>query len=465
MLGWSLAFVSNRRHPAPSPIPPAKAGPPAREIGWLPDWVYTGGRFETGLAFFADARGKITRFTREPADLAVARRLSGQAALPGLINGHAQSWRRVLRGRLDPAERSSVAARLDPAGLYDAVRMAFVEMLLHGITCVAEFHTLLHRPDGAPWPEPNLPDQAILRAARDTGIRLALFKVADAHADSDLRPGAAPPCSVTADPDRFLHDLDTLCEQVAREYPGDDTWVGVGVRSPRSLPREYLQAVGAHAHARRLRLHIPLAGRTAPAAARLAEAGLIDKRFTAVHAAGLTDEDIQILGPARAAVCVCPTAARLRGDPPAPADRLLAAGAEIALGADVQLHSDLLEEARWLGMHTAEGPEPPAPLDAAARFHAATVAGARSLGAPSGALEIGRPADFFTINLYDPTLAGVAPDTLLAGLLQALERRAVREVWVGARPCVANGRHPYQGAVVNRFVELQQRLRGVAPPA
>ena len=42
----------------------------AREGGWLPDLVYTGETFEAGLAFFADATGRITRFSREPADLA-----------------------------------------------------------------------------------------------------------------------------------------------------------------------------------------------------------------------------------------------------------------------------------------------------------------------------------------------------------------------------------------------------------
>jgi len=47
----------------------------------------------------------------------------------------------------------------------------------------------------------------------------------------------------------------------------------------------------------------------------------------------------------------------------------------------------------------------------------------------------------------------------------SLERRAIREVWVGARQCVTNGRHPYQGAIVSRFVELQRRLWGGASSA
>src|SRR6187401_2965424 len=101
--------------PAPSfaPVPAAvvKSGVPhgAREGGWLPDCVYTGEKFEFGLAFFADALGRVTRFSREPADLTAARRLAGQAALPGLVNAHSHSFLRVLRGRTEQRGREVVA--------------------------------------------------------------------------------------------------------------------------------------------------------------------------------------------------------------------------------------------------------------------------------------------------------------------------------------------------------------------
>src|SRR4029434_5695896 len=107
------------------------------------------------------------------------------------------------------------------------------------------------------------------------------------------------------------------------------------------------------------------------------------------------------------------------------------------------LQIDLLKDARLLEYHlrvlreqrtglAADGPT--------ALFHAATVTGARSLGATSGALEVGRPADFFTVNLYDPSIAGADPETLLANILFSMERRAIRDVWVGARQRISNGR-------------------------
>jgi formimidoylglutamate deiminase len=93
-------------------------------------------------------------------------------------------------------------------------------------------------------------------------------------------------------------------------------------------------------------------------------------------------------------------------------------------------------------------------------LHAATFTGARSLGATTGALEVGRPADFFTVNLYDPALAGADAESLLANIIFSGERRAVRDVWIGARQRLAGGRHVNQGPIVGRFVDLQKRLWG-----
>src|SRR5439155_20464629 len=134
----------------------------------LPDCVYTGEKFETGLAFFADAVGRITRFSREPADLATARRLEGQAALPGLVNAHSHAFQRVLRGRTEQRAKEAVEralARLSDEDIFDTARMVFMKMLLAGVICVGEFHYLHHRPDGTPWPDVNHVSREIVRAA------------------------------------------------------------------------------------------------------------------------------------------------------------------------------------------------------------------------------------------------------------------------------------------------------------
>ena len=73
-------------------------------------------------------------------------------------------------------------------------------------------------------------------------------------------------------------------------------------------------------------------------------------------------------------------------------------------------------------------------------------------------LEPGKPADFFTLDLDDPSIAGLSAEALLPGILFASSRAAVREVIVGGKPIVSEGRHLIQEEVVERFNELQRRL-------
>lgn len=452
------------REPAPLSAAVAKSGVPhgATEHGWLPDCVYTGEKFETGLAFFADAVGRIVRFSREPADLAAARRLSGQAALPGLVNTHSHAFHRVLRGRAEQRSRSAdplagwrealdrATQRATAEEVFDAARMAFMEMLLAGITCVGEFHSAPSPPEGAAGPDANSIRREIIRAAHEVGIRIALLNAAPARADA------------------FVRDVEALRAVVEKEFPADEAWLGVAVDSLAALPLDQLKIVATYARAQRMRLHghvsarpgeVSASGRTP--VALLAEHGFLDKRFTAIDAIHLTDDDVKLLGAARASVCACPITAQNLGLGIAPLEKLVAAGAGIALGTDSHTQIDLLKEARLLEyqLRTARQQRGAFAADATtALFHAATFTGARSLGATGGALEVGRPADFFTVNLFDPSIAGAEPDALLANVVFALERRAVRDVWVGARQRVTGGRHPLHGPIVGRFVEAQRRI-------
>ncbi len=470
--------------PATAAKPPGAAAP--KEIGWLPDCVYTGEKFETGMAFFADGTGRIVRFSREPADLAAAKRLPGQAALPGLVNTHAESWQRVLRGRFETrlrTDRDTVGnwreaheralGALGAEDIYDAAKMAFIEMLIAGITCVGECHFLHRQADGTPWPEPLAAAKAILRAAHDTGIRIALLNGAWGRADFRQPAGSGPARSMIASAEAFVRETEALRDYIEKNHPGDEAWIGVAARSLGAVPLEYLKAVATYVRAKRLRLHLRLGetatereacvaeyGRTP--AVLLAEHGLLDKRFTAVHGGCLGEEDIRALGAAHAVVCACPASewAQMAGG--VPAGKLLAAGATLALGTGDAQQINLLEDARLVDANLRASRERAA-LDgdaATALFHLATVAGARSLGAPGGALEVGRPADFFTVNVYDPSIAGAAPETLLSAVTLAVSPRAIREVWVGARARVTQWRHPAQSGATTRFTEMQKRIWG-----
>jgi formimidoylglutamate deiminase len=88
----------------------------------------------------------------------------------------------------------------------------------------------------------------------------------------------------------------------------------------------------------------------------------------------------------------------------------------------------------------------------------ATETGARSLAAPGGKLEPGRPADFFTVDLSDPSIAGANASSLLNNILFSAERTAIRDVAVGGEFVIRHGRHRLQDEILENFDALQRTL-------
>jgi formimidoylglutamate deiminase len=210
--------------------------------------------------------------------------------------------------------------------------------------------------------------------------------------------------------------------------------------------------------------------------------GLLNEHFTAVHAIHVTPKAIASFAETRAMVCACPTTERNLGDGVVPADEYLKHGVSISLGTDSHAQIDLFEDARELEYHlrlqkleravlsvrrptVSEGrprdealPHDRASDTARVLFDCATVNGARSIGAPGGELASGRPADFFTVNLDDPSITGASNEDLLRAIVFASSRATIREVIVAGKPIVSEGQHLMQEEVVERFNELQKRL-------
>jgi formimidoylglutamate deiminase len=253
---------------------------------------------------------------------------------------------------------------------------------------------------------------------------------------------------------RSREELESLRSHVAAEHPGDLSWLGIQIFNAAGLPLDQLKDIAAYGHAQRFRLQYHPDESQADEAwiSWLGRNALLDKRVTVMLGGELGAEEERQLASTRAMACVCPLSRRRSMLAAAGLERLRAAGLEVAVGLADHVRSNALEVLRSL----------PSGLPPVERLRLATAGGARSLGAPSGALEVGRPADFLTVNLYEPSLAGSSSEGLLAAVLEAAERRAIREVWIGARPRVNNGRHVQQGPIVGRFVELQQRLHAAA---
>src|SRR5690348_13234782 len=68
-----------------------------------------------------------------------------------------------------------VAGRIDPDTYYELGRATYADMVAAGITAVGEFHYLHHRAVGGRFDDPNAMGLALVAAARDAGLRIALL--------------------------------------------------------------------------------------------------------------------------------------------------------------------------------------------------------------------------------------------------------------------------------------------------
>ncbi len=450
-----------------------------RETGWLPDLIYTESGFESGVAMFADASGTITRLSRDPEDLEGAVRLRNRAILPGLVNVHSHAFQRVIRGRTEhrTAERDTfwtwrvsmyhAANRVSADAMLPVARMAFCEMALSGITTVGEFHYVHHDFGGKPYPDRNVLARQILRAADDVGLRIALLRTAYVRAGWKKDPDPGQARFITPRVEDFIADTESL-----RGELGPRATIGVAPHSVRAVALDYLREVAAYASAKDLPLHMHVAEQPGEIEASIGEYGLrpiellhregiLGPRFTGIHAIHITEREAEYLGGSN--VCACPTSERNLGDGAVPADRLYNAGASICFGSDSNVQIDILEDARLLEYHLRMNKLERVVLsrsdDLSKRLlGSATASGAASLRVNAGALEPGRKADFITVDLNDPSLAGADRASLLDHVVFSLERTAVRDVWVDGRQIVCNGRHRLQDEIVEQFAEVQRSL-------
>jgi formimidoylglutamate deiminase len=457
-------------------------------IFYQPDLLFVDGSFKQAYALEVDDAGNITSV--RPAsqlDIGVTlHRMPGRALLPGMIDIHSHSFQRALRGKAESRRKSGpdfwswrnimyrCALALSPEDIYDVARMAFLEMTLAGITTVGEFHYLHRTPTGLPYDDPNLLARQVIRAAESVGIRMVLLRCAYVRAGFELPPDPGQIRFIEPDADTFLRDAEILRNEIAETHP--TVSFGLAPHSVRAVPRAYLKEISDWAHTHTLPLHMHVAEQPAEIDACVAEygvtpfhlldqLGLLTPDFTAIHAIHLQPGEIERMARTGITVGACPTTERNLGDGILRADELIDSGVSIAFGTDSHTQTDALENARELESNLRLLHLQRAVLDGrkgeplpALLFDFATQAGARSLHVETGSLQSGKPADFFTVDLSDCSIAGSSPEELLTNIVFSMSKSAVCEVVVGGRSVIDQRRHAIQDDIIAAFHRVQQRL-------
>ena len=397
---------------------------------------------------------------------------TSQQWLPGIANAHSHAFQRLIRGRVqscDPNRSDSfwtwrekmyaAVGGLDVAQLEDVARECYIECLEAGYTAVGEFHYVHHQPSGAPHDDPVATSRAMLRAARQAGLRMNLLYTVYARGGLRDEP-------LSERQQRFgassLDDVERALDLLAADplIDGEMGQLGIAIHSVRAVPPAWLgplaemarsRGLVLHAHASEQRIEVDECRAVtglSPIALLNAE-GVLSPSTTIVHATHLDDADVSIIARSGAGVCLCPTTEGDLGDGvPRTAD-LYRQGVPLSVGSDSHATIDPFAELRSTEYQARAATGERCIVRAADGSVAPTLL--HDLGHANGYAALGLPTgddamllDGSARALRTPNTSAsepTGPSELLAACLTAGHPGLVSRVRVAGEEVVVDGRH------------------------
>ena len=434
--------------------------------------------FAEAVRMEVDARGDLTA-VEAGAGRADAERLSG-VVLPGMPNLHSHAFQRAIAGRaerLAPGEASfwtwrevmyRFLERVGPDELRAIAAQVFVEMLEAGYTAVGEFHYLHHQRGGRPYADPAELSWAILEAQQASGIGLT-------HLPVLYMAGGFGGVPAEVGQRRFVHAPDRFADLLARLAPrfaGDpNVRLGVAPHSLRAVPdqalRDVLELADAIDAAAPIHIHVAeqvkevrdcLEWCGARPVRHLFDIAEVGPRWCLVHATHMDEAETDLLARSGAVVGLCPTTEANLGDGLFNLGGYLAAGGRFGIGSDSHVSISPIEELRWLeygqrlgSLRRLIAASAEQPHCGARLWRDALAGGARALGRSTGRLEPGCRADLIRLDAAHPIVAECSGDSLLDALVFSGNINLVRDVMVGGRWLVRNGRHLRRDEIADAY--------------
>ena len=393
--------------------------------------------------------------------------LRGHILLPGLINCH-HHLDQVLTRNLPAAQNTNlfpwlkahyrVWASRTPEDTRTAVIVGCAELARSGCTTVFD-HAYVFQ-NGC-----KVDDQ--IAAAAEVGVRFVVSRGSMSLGESR---GGLPPDDCVEDEAAIMADSVRVIQRYHDPNPGAMTQIVLAPCSPFSVTPELMRDAAALAREYGVRLHTHLCETLDEERYTLQNKGLRPVAYMETldwvgddvwyaHAVHVNDDEIRLFAHAGAGVCHCPSSNMRLASGIAPVKKYLAVGVKTGLGVDGSASNDgsnLLIEVREamllarlkMGLRPPEGPESVLltsdPLRAAEWMTArealeiATIGGPAVLGRDDiGTVEVGKRADFFTMNLNNLAYAGGLSDPVAAVVFCA--PTAARHTVVEGRVIVEDG--------------------------
>lgn len=362
--------------------------------------------------------------------------LAGYILLPGLINTHHHFYQTLTR--VVPAAQDvnlfnwlktlyPIWAGLRPEDIRISTRTALAELALSGCTTASD-HLYL-------FPNGSKLDDEIL-AGREVGLRLHASRGSMSLGESK---GGLPPDSLVEDEDEILKDSQRLIETYHDPNPGAMTQVVLAPCSPFSVTGDLMRQSAVLAREYGVCLHTHLAETEDEEVFCQEKFGFHPVAYMEVlnwvggdvwfaHSVHVNQDEIHLYSQTGCGVAHCPTSNMRLASGIAPILDMLNAGVKVGLGVDGSASNDgshLLGEARQammvarlraaLGGASLSDEEALPLMTARQALEIATRGSAAVLGREDlGALEPGKCADFFAVNLNRLDYAGALHDPVAA---------------------------------------------------
>ncbi|MBI9106230.1 MAG: amidohydrolase [Spirochaetales bacterium] len=372
----------------------------------------------------------------------------GMVLIPGMVNLHAHTAMTLLRGTAEDCNAVDWFNKyiwiyeqgLTPDDVYVGTLLGGAEMLLNGVTAVADHYFAMDKA----W---KAYDELGMRA----DLAWAVFGMGD-DAGSKLDEALA----------------------FSREYRGRSAFINVslGPHSPYLCPDDFLEKMVRVAADENFKLHLHVAedyrqmeisardrGRTPVEVLR--DTGVLRSGGPGTilaHAYYATDSDMKIMAESSSFAAHCPKTYLRFGDSHDFLPRALDAGVSIALGSDGAASNSTMNiaEAARLAALMAKGTSGRAEAASVGQMLPLMFSGGQALGLPNyGAVVAGAPADLVLLDMNTPEM--IPGNNIFADILYGLDGRNVHTVIVGGKPVVREGK-----LLTVDFKSLRDEARGIA---
>ncbi|HOO27135.1 MAG TPA: amidohydrolase [Lachnospiraceae bacterium] len=415
----------------------------------IPELLYTEKKFKKEYAVLVDGT-KIKRIgnaKKLKADYKGAEviMLDRQVLIPGTVNAHNHCFQSLLRGIaadkpfLEWRDRAlyHYSPLMTLEDIYNGALFAFGEMLKRGVTCVGDFFYLHNYGLES--------DEAVMRAAKDLGIRLALVRT---MYDWDGAPKG------------YVETVGQAAERTGKlaEKYQTDPMINI-IPAPHSLHaasedmilagHELAEKLGTkyHMHVAEEPFEIEQVKKEHHGLAPmdyLDQLGVVDDTMVIIHGVWLKPEEIELFGSKGGSLVYCPSSNMFLADGITDIPRMMKAHVKIGLGSDGGCSNNrisVFEEMRMVSLLQKAKTCDALCVNYEQAFTMGTENGAEILGFHTGKIEEGYEADLTGIYLDDLSMMPVSEnlEQVLPNIVYSMEPGAVKTVIVQGKTVILNG--------------------------